>query len=257
MVRNTALSVPDSPVSMMAAAPLVRVTADHLALVRSLINAGQSGRALELLDTVWHPRVAEEQCWYLRLWILAAEGRVVEALDLARVAAHELPGSAAVAYLQAALEHAADSPAAALEAAKRAVTIIPDHPVPAVMVALLSRWSEGDPVRAGEKPTDQGGAVAVLNAPLAPSNTLPNPVAAAQVGAALLFPLGSGKALLPAVASARSKTVAAVPASYDRRRFGAIALATVVCALWAIHDPVPAALVLSATVVLAARGWRS
>ena len=242
---------------MMAAAPLVRATADHLALVRSLINAGQSGRALELLDAVWHPRVTEEQCWYLRLWILAVEGRVVEALDLARVAAHELPGSAAVAYLQAALEHAADSPAAALEAAKRAVAIVPDHPVPAVMVGLLSRGSEGEAAGAGEKPTDRSGVVAVLNPPMVPSGTLPNPVAAAQVGAALLFPLGSGKALVPAVASAQSRPVAAAPTAYPRRRFGAIAIATIGCALWAIHDPVPAALVLAATVVLATRGWRN
>lgn len=256
MARNTALSVPDSPVSMMAAAPLVRVTADHLALVRSLINAGQSGRALELLDAVWHPRLAEEQCWYLRLWILAAEGRVVEALDLARVAAQELPGSAAVAYLQAALEHASDSPAAALDAARRAVMIAPDHPMPAVMVALLSPAPEGETARASDKPAESSKS-ALIDAPKPLSNTLPNPVAAAQVGAALLFPLGSGKALLPAVASANPRPISVPAVSHDRRRFGAIAIATVVCALWAIYDPLPAAVVLAATVVLAARGWRS
>lgn len=255
MVRNTALSVPDSPVSMMAAAPLVRVTPDHLALVRSLINAGQTGRALELLDAVWHPRVPEEQCWYLRLWILAGEGRVIEALDLARTAATELPGSAAVAYLQAALEHASGAPAAALEAARRAALIAPEHPMPAVLVALLSGTRDSDGSRPVENQAGPTGTV-LIEAPLVPSNTLPNPVAAAQVGAALLFPLGSGKALVPAVAPSRGRPDLAPPVGYDRRRFGVIAAATAICAVWAIYDPLPAALVLATTVVLAARGWR-
>lgn len=217
LARNTALSVPDSPVTMLAAAPLVRVTADHLALVRGLIDAGQPTRALELLDAVWHPRVAEEQCWYLRLWILTVQGQVLEALDLARLAADELPGSAAVAYLQAALEHASDSPAAALEAARRARAIASDQPLPAM---------------------------------------LPNPVAAAQVGAALLFPLRSGRALIPPVPSAQRKGRSNPTGSLDPRHLGLIALVTAACAVWAIDDLLPAATVVAFMVVLTLRGWR-
>src|SRR5262249_21612304 len=145
----------------------------------------------------WHPRVPEEQCWYLRLWVLVADGRAIEALDLARTAAHELPGSAAVAYLQAALEHAANSPAQALEAARRAVLLAPDHPLPQVMVALLSAKAEPELASKVEKHAEPGGATALLDPSHPQSNTLPNPIAAAQVGAALLFPLGSGKALIP------------------------------------------------------------
>lgn len=255
MARNAALAVPGSPVSMMAAAPLVRATADHLALVRGLINSGQASRALELLDRVWHPRVPEEQCWYLRLWILAAEGRVLEALDLARAAAEELPGSPAVAYLQAALEHASGSPTAALDAARRALAMAPDHPLPAVMVALLSQPHESEraePSPAAPARPDLDPAVTVQSPPVA---MLPNPVAAAQVGAALLFPLGSGRALIPNVPSVAPKPPTA-PAVIDKRRFGLIALATAGCAVWAIHDPLPAAAALAFMVLLTLRGWR-
>jgi hypothetical protein len=256
LARNTALSVPDSPVSMMAADPLVRVTADHLALVRGLINAGQAARALELLDAVWHPRLAEEQCWYLRLWVLAAEGRVLEALDLARVASQELPGSAAVAYLQAALEHVTDSPAVALSSARRAMTIAPDHPLPALLVALLLQRPGSERARPGSRAAADTDPQAGVPAQLAPGATIPNPIAAAQLGAALLFPLGSGRALVPAVAPVQRKAELLPRASLDRRRFGFIAVATAVSAVWAIHDPLPAALVLALTVALALRGWR-
>jgi hypothetical protein len=242
---------------MMAAAPLVRVTPDHLELVRSLIVAGQTGRALELLDAVWHPRLAEEQCWYLRLWLLTAAGRMAEALDLARTASHELPGSAAVAYLHAALEHAFDSPAAALEAAKRAAIIAPDQPVTAMMVRLLSAPSDGVEEPAMDPLTDRARMTGLAEGLPTEVNLPPNPVAAAQVGAALLFPLGSGRPLLPARAPVASSPAPVELPAYDRRRFGVIAVATAVCALWAIYDPVPAALVLGATVVLAARGWRN
>jgi hypothetical protein len=257
MARNTALAVPDSPVSMLAAAPLVRATADHLALVRGLINAGQASRGLELLDGVWHPRVPEEQCWYLRLWILAAEGRVLEALDLARAAASELPGSAAVAYLQAALEHSSGSHAAALDAARRALAIAPDHPLPAVLVALLSQTHESEVADQGPGATirPEGAPADAVQSP--PVSLLPNPVAAAQVGAALLFPLGSGRALVPTVPSTTPTPVSAPAAAIDRRRFGLIALATAGCAVWAIHDPLPAATALAFIVVLTLRGWRA
>jgi tetratricopeptide (TPR) repeat protein len=241
---------------MMATAPLMRVTPDHLALVRSLIDAGQTARALELLDAVWHPRVAEEQCWYLRLWILAAEGRILEALELARVAGRELPGSAAVAYLQAALEHASDAPAAALDAARRAAAIAPDHPLPAALVALPTPRFEAEPA------TDRGGGGTSGTAdpasppPPAPGTTLANPIAAAQAGAGLLYPLGSNRPLLHSLSAPPPEADPAPRLSPERRRFGIIAIATVVSALWAIRDPLPAAAVLTLTVVWAIRGWR-
>ncbi len=257
LARNTAQSVPDSPVSMMATAPMVRVTPAHLALVRGLIDAGQTSRALELLDAVWHPRVAEEQVWYLRLWILAVEGRILEALDLARLAGRELPGSAAVAYLQAALEHASDTPAAALESALRAQTLAPDHPLPAALVALLS-------ARAGTADEDARGRAEPahdlspqVGPPLGTTGAvLPNPIAAAQVGAGLLYPLGSGQPLIPLRSSAAPATNPARPLRGEGRRFGVIAIATVVSALWAIRDPVPAAVVLALTVGWTIRSWR-
>lgn len=242
---------------MMAAAPLVRVTADHLALVRSLITSGQTGRAMELLDSVWHPRVAEEQCWYLKLWVLAMEGRVMEALELSRVAARELPGSAAVAYLQAALEHAMHSPALAQEAANRAALIAPDHPMTRMMVAILSGTSQSVETGTSEAPTLSGGNVVPDSSTAAPVNVPPSLIAAAQMGASLLYPLGSGKALIPVVDPSARKAIAVPPLAFDRRRFGLVAAATVICALWAIQDPVPAALALGVTVLLATRVGRS
>jgi hypothetical protein len=242
---------------MMATAPMVRVTPAHLALVRGLIDAGQTSRALELLDAVWHPRVAEEQVWYLRLWILAVEGRILEALDLARLAGRELPGSAAVAYLQAALEHATDAPAAALESALRAQTLAPDHPLPAALVALLSARagtadeaakSEGEPAH---DLTPQAGLPLV-----AMGAVPPNPIAAAQVGAGLLYPLGSGQPLIPLRSTAALATNPAGSLPREWRRFGLIAIATVVSALWALRDPVPAAVLLALTVGWTIRSWR-
>jgi tetratricopeptide (TPR) repeat protein len=122
---------------MMAAPSLVRVTPDHLALIRALITAGQTTRALELLDSVWHPTSPEEQCWYLRLWVLVEEGRVIEALELARGAVRELPGSAATSYLLAALEQAHGTPAQARQALERAQLLAPEEQWTPQLAALL------------------------------------------------------------------------------------------------------------------------
>jgi len=218
LARNTAFPVPDSPISMMAAVPLLKVTADHLSLIRGLILAGQTTRAMELLQAVWHPQEPEEHCWYLRLWIVTAAGRVSEALELSRVATRELPGSAGVAYLQSVLEQAEGSPVAAREAATRAAAIAPEHPLPATL--------------------------------LAPANVTPSPLLAAQLGTVLLFPLGSGLALRPQPSRGKPGARGVKPVGAERRRLGFISLAMAGATLLAIRYPVPAALGLALIV-----GW--
>ena len=234
---------------MMAAAPLVRVTSDHLALIRALIQAGQTGRAMELLDTVWHGSSPEEQCWYLRIWLLTAEGRVVEALDVARLAARELPGSAAVAYLQAVLEQVHGDPQAALAAGERAARLAPDQPLATELAALLV---------ADNEPFDAPGRM-IASLPGHPDPTtsmLPNPMLAAQLGAALLHPLGSTRPLLPAPVKPVRASVAK-PTPTTNRKLGLIAIGTVLAALWGIRDPIPAFFALAGIVVLTIRNPRS
>lgn len=237
------MAVPDSPVTIMAAPPLVRVTADHLALIQALLNAGQTARAMELLDSVWHPSSPEEQCWYLRLWVLTAEGRTGEALDLARMAARELPSSIAVACLQTALEVAHGTPAGAFEAGERARVLAREHQVPAPLVALLASTAD-DGASSDDHP--RSGPVAG-QAPAAP---LPSPLLAAELAAPLLYPLGSPRPLLPTPSARRSGEVPARSERPNYRRFSLLAAGTVVAALWAIHDPIPAFLTLAAMVVL-------
>lgn len=245
------MPVRDLPVTMMAAPSLVRVTADHLALIRALITAGQTTRALELLDSVWHPTSPEEQCWYLRLWVLVEEGRAIEALDLARVAVRELPGSSAIAYLHAALEQAQGSPVAARHALERARLLAADAQWTPQLASLLA--SEEPPA------TSEGGTAPVRDpAPDVRQGTVGASTLslAAQLGAGLLFPLGSARPLLPvpdprSTALGRGASPAATSAAY--RRFGLVAAATVAAALWAIRDPVPAFFALAAMVVLMIR----
>src|SRR5262249_52010346 len=95
-------TVPLSPVT--GSGPLLRVTPDHLKLIRALVEAGQFDRALEMLEAVWHPDRSDEQISFLKIWLLIGQGRVVDALEVARAAVDRLPGSAAVAHLQGALE---------------------------------------------------------------------------------------------------------------------------------------------------------
>ncbi len=251
LARNTAHSVPDAPVSMMAAPPLVRVTADHLALIRALLAAGQTTRAMELLDPVWHAGSAEEQCWYLRLWLLTAEGRVLEALELSRVGVRELPGSVALAYLHAALEQAAGTPQAGLEAAARARHLAPDRPLPPELSAQLPQavtaTEEWDDSALGEPSGRPGGMGSAVVPPQ------PNPLLAAELGTALLYPLGSSRPR-HAGAGFRISREAPLPALRpEYRRFSLLAAGTVVTALWAIHDPIPAFLALAAMVILTIR----
>lgn len=202
---------------------------------------------MELLDSVWHPSSPEEQCWYLRIWVLTAEGRVLEALEVARLAARNLPGSPAVAYLEAALEHADGEPQAAIAAGERARRLAPDQPITAELAVLLV---------AGDDPSDGPGREARLPQGHVGHGTpgvIPNPLLAAQLGAALLFPLGSSRPLhlAPGASPAREVPPPAAPAT--SRKFGLIAIGTVVAALWAIRDPIPAFFALAAIVVLTIR----
>lgn len=245
------MPVRDLPVTMMAAPSLVRVTADHLALIRALITAGQTTRALELLDSVWHRTSPEEQCWYLRLWVLVEEGRALEALDLARAAVRELPGSSAIAYLHAALEQAHGSPVAGRHALERARLLAAEAQWTPQLAALLATEEQPD--------TPEGGTAAVREvAPDVRHGTVGASTLslAAQLGAGLLFPLGSRRPLLPVPdprSSALGRGASRPVGSLAYRRFGFVAVATAVAALWAIHDPVPAFFALAAMVVLMIR----
>lgn len=250
--RVVPLPEPAAGVYSSAVQSSLRVTPDHLALIRALIEAGQTTRAMELLNAVWHPQLADEHSWYLRLWILAEEGRLLEAMELARVASSRLPGSSAVAYLQAALEHAAGSPGA-VEAAVRAGTSAPERSEPRALLAALLTAAGAEAKEAGDNPRVPQPAAERL--PLATTDGIPNPVAAAVLGAALLHPLGSERPHRPAVSAHRREPPAPAPAraTVPGRRFGLIAAATVIAALWAIRDPLPAAALLAAIVLWLAR----
>jgi hypothetical protein len=245
---------PVPPLEMAPSAPVtapvlpLRVTPDHLSLIQALIDAGQTTRALDLLNAVWHPQFADEHSWYLRLRILVEEGRLLEALELTRVAAGRLPGSGAIAYLQAALEQAAGAPTA-LETALRAATLAPERPEPRSLVAALLAPAEDS--RRGEPAALPGSASAAEAA--SPACEIPNPNAAALAGAALLHPLGSDQPYRPTV-----QPVALAPQEPPRARssgarLGAIAAATVLAALWAVRHPVPASVALGLMVLWLAR----
>lgn len=223
------------------------ITPDHLSLIKALVKAGKYSRALELLDAAHQLDADHEQCWYLRLWALTGEGKEGEALHLVRTVAPRLPGSAAIAYLQAALECGQQDGGAALESALRSRAAAPGRAEPeALLQPLLSAQPDaGDaaiPGRVPESPIPllrpQGFSV----------------LAAALQGAALLHPAGSSRARIPLLPPRiRQPDPKASPTTPPWRRFGVLALAIVIAALWAIPDPVPAAIALAVVVVLVTR----
>jgi hypothetical protein len=223
-----------------------------LALVRALLETGQSSRALELLNAVWQHDTAEERLWFLRLWALVGQKRVLEALDVARIATGQLPGSAAVSYLHGSLEHAVGDRTAALEAALRAAAILPERrETEALLTAMLETGERADGESEGAKE---------VTAALGPANSshvegqVPSPLAAAVLAAALLHPPGSTRSLKPTMPAA----IPAAPgtanvANEARRRLVLMAIATVVAAVWAVRDPILASAALAGVVAWLSR----
>ncbi|HWA15182.1 MAG TPA: hypothetical protein VG817_02030 [Gemmatimonadales bacterium] len=221
---------------------------DQLDLIRALVEAGKFGRAIELLDAVWKLDAEHEQAWFLRLWATVGEGKVAAALDLARSITPRLPGSAAIAFLQAHLEAHRGDLKAALEVALRGSAAAPDRAeVTALVQRLVARVAEDRAGRAAVPVEDRAAA----------SQPQPGPVSllgAALQGAALLHPAGSNRAHVPVTPPRIRQPERVKPRQSPLgRRFGFLALATVVAALWAIPDPIPAALTLTAVVVLVTR----
>jgi hypothetical protein len=225
-----------------------RITLDHLALIRAMVEAGKFSRALELLDAVFQHGGDHEQCWYLRLWALTGAGKEAEALHLARSIVPRLPGSAALAYLQAALECVQEGPNVALESALRARAVAPGREEPEALVnALLGQSDET------ANPAKVRLAEGTLPPLIRPEGF--SALAAALQGAALLHPAGSSRSRIPPLTPRiRQPDAAAARTRAPWRRFSLLALATVVAALWAIPDPVPAAIALAVVVVLVTRG---
>jgi hypothetical protein len=222
---------------------------DHLDLIRALIEAGKFSRAIELLDSVWQLDSTHEQAWYYRLWATIGEGKDGTALELARTIVPRLPGSVAIAFLQAHLEEHAGDPKAALESALRASAAGPGRPEPATLihrlVALVAEEAGGRPAL----------STTVPNA--LPGQPAPEPLSlmgAALQGAALLHPAESSRpqmsVLPPRIRQPESVAPRKTPVA---KRFGLLALATVIAALWAIPDPVPAAIALAIVVVVVTR----
>ncbi len=237
--------VADRLQSRWSALPQTRPTPDHLALVEALIRAGQFTRGMELLDAVWHHELHDERCWYLRLWLLAGQGRVLEALELARVATGHLPGSAAIAYLQAALEQGAGDPQAAVEAALRAAAIVPGRTEPEALLELV--------LEARHSMRDEAPGV---SSQAAPTDAPINPVAAALAGLALLHPAGSDLAFRPSLPAFEPPVADDRHRADDTRRIGLIAVATVVAALWAVREPLLATVALAGIVAWLSRPRR-
>lgn len=229
-------------------APALRATGDHLALVQALIEAGQCNRAVELLDAIWHHEIADERAWYLRLWVLAGQGRVLEALELARHAAALLPGSAAIAYLQAALERTGGDPDSAVEAALRSAAIHPGRVEPEALLELILR---ADQAPRDDAVADAARGTAEATPPL--PDTPFSPLAAALAGLALLHPPESGRAFRPSSLPHEARTREEPGHAVERRRFWLIGVATVVAALWAVRDPLPATVMLAGVVAWLSR----
>lgn len=226
----------------------LRPTADHLDLVRALIEAGQFGRAGELLDAVWHHDLPDESAWYLRLWLLVGQGRVLESLEMARLAGPRFPGSAAVAYLQAVLEQAVGSPMAAVESALRAVAVVPGHPGAEQLLVALTRGAE-----------ERAGHSMRVTLPAQPGEAAPSPNAvptlwtAALQGAALLLPFGSAEPLRPALppgSRISGPNLTPAPRIADLRRRWLLVILVVVFGLAALRDPLLGGVALALTV-----GW--
>ncbi len=152
--------------------------------------AGSTGLPPELAaaDTLLHGTAHDEATLYLRLWLLAGQGRVLEALELARATAVELPGSAAVALLEAVLEHHAGDRGAALEAALRAAALAPADAAAQRLVEVLARHEAAEQERLARAGGDPGR---LPPTPLAPG--VPTPWAGAVLGSALLHPPGSAR----------------------------------------------------------------
>jgi hypothetical protein len=185
--------------------------------------------------------MGDEQTWYLRLWALVANGQSLEALAMARLAGSRLPGSAAVAYLRAVLEMSAGTPLAAVVAAERAAALTPGHPLSDALIAALAAHPAGQAQVTSLDEEEPSATPATFD-----------PFAAAMAGTALLQPFRSLRPLRPALPppiAQPQRTTSTGPG----RRFGIIAIGTIGAALWAVHDPLPAALALAAIVAWVAR----
>jgi hypothetical protein len=232
----------------------LRPTPDHLALLTALLRAGDYTRAEELLAAVWDHERPEEQLHYLRLWVLAGQGRVLDALEIARSATGRFPGSAAIAYLHAVLERAAGDAHAAVEAALRAAAIEPGKVAPErLLSALLSERGE----------SGEHGPTSPLTMPAATPEEeeeyrIPDPIGAALLGASLLSPPGSARPFRPVMPATWAAPDPVVAIVHDgRRRFIWIGVATVAAALWASRNPLLATAALAATVAWLSRPRRA
>lgn len=229
-----------------------RTSAAQLALLQALLRAGEYARAAELLQGLDRAGGAEEHGWYCRLWLLVGEGRVEDALRLAREAGSRLPGSAAVAWLQAVLERAAGDRQAAVESALRAAAILPGIDGPeAVLTALLAETDTD-----GALPPPPG--VAESPEPLPPAPWL-DLTRAALAGAAWLHPLGSGlsyqqrRVFMPN--GSRAADLEPQPADPPYRLW-LLGVATIAAAIYAIEHPLLAAAGLALAVAVLSRPRR-
>ena len=161
---------------------------DTQAILRILAGSTRLPPELAFADTLFHGAAHDEASLYLRLWLLAGQGRVLEALELARVTVAELPGSAATALLQAVLEHHAGDSGAALEAALRAAALAPADLHARQLVEVLARHEAAEQERAARA----GGDPAQLPPPPV-EHGVPTPWAGAVLGYALLHPPGSSR----------------------------------------------------------------
>jgi hypothetical protein len=206
---------------------------------------------------VWQLDSEHEQAWYFRLWATIGEGKAQGALDLARTIIPRLPGSAAIAYLQAHLEEHAGDPKAALEAALRGSATAPGRAEATALVqrlvAVIAEDGAGGraDVPEGQSGMPRGDVSPRLENPRLETLSL---LGAALQGASLLHPPGSSRSHLPVLPPrVRQPDAASAKKSPTARRFGLLALAIVIAALWAIPDPVPAAIALAVVVVLVTR----
>lgn len=246
--RHIPVPPPLNVVDELATASSRPIPKDHLDLIRALIQAGKFSRAIELLDSVWRLDSEHEQAWYYRLWATIGEGKEGAALELARTVTPRLPGSVAIAFLQAHLEERAGDPKAALEAALRASAATPGRPEPEALihrlVALVAEDTGGHPAPAPQPVALPAGAalepLSLMGVALQGAALLHSPESQ-QVRAAVLPP----RIRQPDAAAPRRTPLA--------RRFGLLAIATVIAALWAIPDPLPAAIAMAIVVVLATR----
>ncbi len=252
--RGASPPVPGPAATASAPAPAgsVRTSAAQLALLQALLRAGEYGRAAELLQGLDRAGGAEEHGWYCRLWMLVGERRVEEALRLAREAGARLPGSAAVAWLQAVLERAAGDRQAAVESALRAAAILPGvHGPEAVLTALLAETDDD-----GALPPPPGASDAPEPLPPAPWLDLTR---AALAGAAWLHPLGSGlsyqqrRVFMPNGSRAAELEAREAQPPYRLWLLGA---ATIAAAIYAIDNPLLAAAGLALVVGVLSRPRR-